>query len=90
MPDHVLGAPCLRADIVLAEDAARREQQRKARTGALVYISLPPDGDAGLFCGPTPCSTGWYDIGGTSLSAPEWAGLIAIAAQIHGAGGLQS
>ena len=31
-----------------------------------------------------PCSTGWYDIGGTSLSCPQWAGLIAIAAQIRG------
>jgi subtilase family serine protease len=60
--------------------------QASARTGALVYISLPPDGDSGLFCGADPCSTGWYDIGGTSLSTPEWAGLIAIAAQIKGGG----
>ena len=27
--------------------------------------------------------TGWYDIGGTSLSCPQWAGLVAIAAQIN-------
>jgi len=60
--------------------------QASARTGALVYISLPPDGRSGLRCGAAPCSTGWYDIGGTSLSCPEWAGLIAIAAQIHGGG----
>ena len=32
----------------------------------------------------TPCSTGWYDIGGTSLSAPQWAGLAAIGAQMKG------
>jgi subtilase family serine protease len=60
--------------------------QASPRTGALVYISLPPDGNGGLVCGSAPCSTGWYDIGGTSLAAPEWAGLIGIAAQIHGGG----
>jgi subtilase family serine protease len=66
--------------------------QANSRTGALVYITLPPDGNDGLRC-PTatpgvtvPCSTGWYDIGGTSLSAPQWAGLVAIAAQIKGHG----
>src|SRR6185312_6010545 len=42
--------------------------QASAGTGALVYLTLPPDGNSGLFCGPLPCSTGWYDIGGTSLS----------------------
>jgi hypothetical protein len=36
MPDDILGAPCLRADIVLAEDAPGGEQQREARAGALV------------------------------------------------------
>ena len=57
-----------------------------AGSGALVYITLPPDGNAGLFCGPTPCSTGWYDIGGTSLSCPQWAALVAIADQVNGGG----
>jgi subtilase family serine protease len=60
--------------------------QASSTTGALVYISLPPDGTSGLNCGGTPCSTGWYDIGGTSLSAPQWAGLAAIGAQIKGHG----
>jgi subtilase family serine protease len=60
--------------------------QASAGTGALVYTSLPPDGNSGLLCGGAPCSTGWYDIGGTSLSAPQWAGLIAIAAQMNGGG----
>jgi subtilase family serine protease len=60
--------------------------QANSRTGALVFLSLPPDGDSGLICGDVPCSTGWYDIGGTSLSAPQWAGLVAIAAQIAGKG----
>ena len=60
--------------------------QASALTGALVYISLPPDGQSGLNCGTSPCSTGWYDIGGTSLSCPQWAGLVAMAAQENGAG----
>ena len=60
--------------------------QASPGTGALVYISLPPDGQSGLSCGSAPCSTGWYDIGGTSLSCPQWAGLVAIAAQVNGGG----
>lgn len=58
--------------------------QASSRTGVLVYITLPPDGLSGLICGSSPCSTGWYDIGGTSASAPQWAGLIAIADQMAG------
>jgi subtilase family serine protease len=60
--------------------------QASAGTGALVFISLPNDGSSGLFCGANPCSTGWFDIGGTSLSCPQWAGLVAIADQINGGG----
>jgi subtilase family serine protease len=58
--------------------------QASARTGSLVFISLPPDGSGGLNCAGRPCSTGWFDIGGTSLSCPQWAGLVAIADQING------
>jgi subtilase family serine protease len=60
--------------------------QASARTGGLVYLTLPPDGDSGLICGTAPCSTGWYDIGGTSLSCPQWAGIVAIADQLNGGG----
>jgi subtilase family serine protease len=60
--------------------------QASSRTGALVYVSLPPSGNSGLICGSVPCSTGWYDIGGTSLSAPQWAGLVAIADQVNQGG----
>jgi subtilase family serine protease len=60
--------------------------QASSRTGALVYLTLPPDGNGGLKCGSAPCSTGWYDIGGTSLATPQWAGLVAIADQINGGG----
>jgi subtilase family serine protease len=73
IPDGQRGVP----DIAL---------QANSRTGALVYLTLPPDGNSGLLCSGTPCSTGWYDIGGTSLSAPQWSGLVAIAAQIKGHG----
>jgi subtilase family serine protease len=60
--------------------------QASSATGMLVYVSLPPDGNSGLNCAGTPCSTGWYDIGGTSLSCPQWAGLVAIADQLNGGG----
>jgi len=53
--------------------------QASAGTGALVYLSLPPDGSGSNVNNP-----GWYDIGGTSLSSPQWAGLVAIAGQING------
>jgi subtilase family serine protease len=55
--------------------------QASAGTGALVYLSLPPDGaDSNVG------QTGWYDIGGTSLSSPQVAGIVAIAAQLNGGG----
>jgi subtilase family serine protease len=60
--------------------------QASSRTGQLIYLSLPPDGQSGLICGSSPCSTGWYDVGGTSASSPQWAGLVAIADQINGSG----
>jgi subtilase family serine protease len=60
--------------------------QASSRTGQLIYLSLPPDGQSGLICGSSPCSTGWYDVGGTSASSPQWAGLVAIADQINGGG----
>jgi subtilase family serine protease len=60
--------------------------QASARTGQLIYLSLPPDGQSGLICGSSPCSTGWYDVGGTSASSPQWAALVAVADQINGSG----
>src|SRR3954447_25547459 len=54
------------------------------RTGVLIYLTLPPDGNSGLICPTGPCSTGWYVIGGTSASSPEWAGMVSIADQIAG------
>jgi subtilase family serine protease len=54
-----------------------------SRTGVLVYITEP--GYSGIVCaGSVVCSDGWYVVGGTSASAPQWAGLVAMADQVHG------
>jgi subtilase family serine protease len=59
--------------------------QASARTGTLVYMSEPATTSSGTGCGgANPCSIGWYVVGGTSCSAPQWAGLIAIADQMKG------
>jgi subtilase family serine protease len=63
--------------------------QASSRTGVLVYDTAPGDATGGLNCSPgNPCSAGWYVVGGTSSSCPQWAGLVAIADQIatHGLG----
>ena len=57
--------------------------QASSRTGVLVYITEP--GYSGLPCPDgNPCSLGWYVVGGTSSGSPQWAGLVAIAAQMNG------
>jgi subtilase family serine protease len=59
--------------------------QASSGTGPLVYMSLPGTKNSGAGCsGADPCSTGWYVVGGTSCSAPQWAGLVAIADQMAG------
>jgi subtilase family serine protease len=59
--------------------------QASARTGTLVYMTEPATTSSGTGCGGAdPCSIGWYVVGGTSCSAPQWAGLIAIADQLAG------
>jgi len=55
--------------------------QASSATGGLIYLSLPPDGTSSNVADDT---TGWYSIGGTSLSCPQWAGLVAIADQLNG------
>jgi subtilase family serine protease len=61
--------------------------QASSRTGVLVYDTAPGDASGGLSCSPgNPCSAGWYVVGGTSSSCPQWAGLVAIADQIAGHG----
>jgi subtilase family serine protease len=61
--------------------------QASSRTGVLVYDTAPGDASGGLNCSPgNPCSAGWYVVGGTSASCPQWAALVAIADQIAGHG----
>jgi subtilase family serine protease len=61
--------------------------QASSRTGVLVYDTAPGDASGGLNCSPgNPCSAGWYVVGGTSSSCPQWAALVAIADQIAGHG----
>ena len=54
--------------------------QASSRTGPLVYDTAPGDGAAERAPG------GWFIVGGTSSSAPQFAGLVAIADQIAGHG----
>src|SRR5712691_52146 len=59
--------------------------QASARTGVLVYLTEPDFKGGATGCGgANPCSTGWYVVGGTSSSSPQWAGLVALADQIAG------
>ncbi len=89
---HVFSRPAFQNTLPAGSTPIPKEQrgvpdialQASSHTGQLVYLTLPPDGNSGLICNGSPCSTGWYDIGGTSLSSPEWAGLVAIADQIKG------
>jgi subtilase family serine protease len=61
--------------------------QASSRTGVLVYDTAPGDAESGLACpSGNPCSAGWYVVGGTSASSPQWAGLVAIADQMAGHG----
>jgi subtilase family serine protease len=61
--------------------------QASSRTGVLVYDTAPGDAQGGVICATgDPCSAGWYVVGGTSSSCPQWAGLVAIADQIAGHG----
>jgi subtilase family serine protease len=90
---HVFGKPAYQSSLPAGSTAIGSMRgvpdvalQASSRTGALIYLSLPPAGQGGLICGSAPCSSGWYDIGGTSLATPQWAGLVAIADQINGHG----
>jgi subtilase family serine protease len=59
--------------------------QASARTGVLVYLTEADTTSSGVGCGgANPCSTGWYVVGGTSCSSPQWAGIAAMADQIAG------
>ena len=59
--------------------------QASATTGVLVYMTEPATTSSGTGCGgASPCSAGWYVVGGTSSGSPQWAGIIAMADQMAG------
>jgi subtilase family serine protease len=61
--------------------------QASSQTGVLVYDTAPGDAVGGVTCADgDPCSAGWYVVGGTSASAPQFGALVAIADQIAGHG----
>jgi subtilase family serine protease len=60
--------------------------QASPRTGVLIYDTLADNGPTGLLCHGVACSAGWYVVGGTSASSPQWAGIVAIADQLNGGG----
>jgi subtilase family serine protease len=60
--------------------------QASSRTGVLIYSSEPGQGVSSTCAQPNTDCAGWWVIGGTSASAPQWAGLVAIADQINGGG----
>ena len=62
---------------VRAWRAGHRVPGQRRHGGARLPVP-PPDGSTS-----NVNQTGWYDIGGTSLSCPQWAGLVAIADQIN-------
>jgi len=59
--------------------------QASSRTGVLIYSSEPGIGSSSTCPAGSSCD-GWFVIGGTSASAPQWAGLVAIADQVNGGG----
>ena len=54
--------------------------QASSLTGVLVYMTEPDTRTSGTGCGgASPCSSGWYVVGGTSSGSPQWAGIAAMA-----------
>ncbi len=79
-----VGAPGPNANMRGVPDVA---YQASSRTGVLIYDTEPATKNSSAACnvGPgNPCNAGWFVIGGTSASSPQWAGLIAIADQMAG------
>jgi subtilase family serine protease len=74
------GAPGPNSNMRGIPDVAYQASQR---TGVLVYMTQSNTiRSAGTGCGAErPCDSGWYIVGGTSASSPQWAGIVAMADQ---------
>jgi subtilase family serine protease len=90
-PSHVFSRPDYQAGTVSGSARTIPDVAYNADpfTGVLVYDTEPAvagGAPGGLRCAgtTTPCSAGWYVVGGTSASSPQWAGMIAIANQMNG------
>ena len=84
---HVFSRPDYQAGMLPAGSTAIRHRRAACPTSPSRRVP-PPAPSSTCRCRPTATDsninqTGWYDIGGTSLSCPQWAGLIAIADQIN-------
>ncbi len=89
-PSHVFSRPAYQDGTVSGANRTIPDVALVADpfTGVLVYDTEPAVAGAppgGLRCprGGPPCSAGWYVVGGTSASSPQWAGMIAIANQMN-------
>ena len=86
-PDYQNSLPAGSTPIGTSRGVPDIAYQASSHTGVLVYDTAPGDAAGGVVCPcGTPCSAGWYVVGGTSASAPQWAGLVAIADQMAGHG----
>jgi subtilase family serine protease len=90
-PSHVFSRPDYQTGTVTASARTIPDVALVADpyTGVLVYDTEPAvagGSPGGTRCpaGGPPCSAGWYVVGGTSASSPQWAGMIAIANQMNG------
>ncbi len=81
---HVFARPAFQDTLPAGSTAIRSMRgvpdialQASSRTGVLIYITNPG-------YSTNVKDTGWYVIGGTSSSSPQWAGLIAVANELNG------
>ena len=89
---HVFSRPAYQSTLPAGSTAIPASQrgvpdvayQASPRTGVLIYSSEPGQSVSSTCAQPSTNCVGWFVIGGTSSSAPQWAGLVAIADQING------
>jgi subtilase family serine protease len=91
---HVFSRPAYQATLPAGSTSIPASQrgvpdvalEASSRTGVLIYSSEPGQGLSSTCAQPNTDCVGWWVIGGTSASAPMWAGLVAIADQVNGGG----
>ncbi len=71
---HVFPRPSFQDGVVASPRRGVPDVAYQADPFTAVFVYISASGNA----------PGWYGFGGTSAASPQWAGLVAIAAQIHG------